>query len=250
MLPSLHMQAVVLHRRGGRDGVAPGRAEPLDAAAIVGVAGDAPEAVEHVVGALLAQAVEERARVLEHDARLLALADQLRNELAHALVAPQEHRRVVVVADALVLEHVLQVADHLGGAKIASTGGNQRLVHVQCVGEGALDAAKVDAAVCQEDRPACRGGDGALNFLFRAADVGQAVDVFGKVAHVFLTYGGSFRKCSGSAGPASSTSSRSPRLALPACGTHRASRTAYRWPDPGPTPGLRCPSGGRRSRYA
>ena len=96
----------------------------------------------------------------------------------------------MVVADALVLEHVLQVADHRGGANIASAGRDQRLVHVQRVGEGALDAGKIDVAVRQEDGPARRSGDGALNFLFRAADVGQAVDVFGKVYHVVLTCGG------------------------------------------------------------
>ena len=109
------------------------------------------QVVEHVVQAHLAQAVQQGAGVFQHHARLLALVHQLRDELAHALVAPVEDRGVVVVADARVVHHVLEVADDLGGAQVAAAGRDQRLVHVQGDGERALDAAEVNPALRQED---------------------------------------------------------------------------------------------------
>ena len=64
----------------------------------VRIAGDAAQPVEHVAAAHLAQAVEQLAGVVEHDARVAALVDQLGNDVAHAAVAVGEDAGVVVVA--------------------------------------------------------------------------------------------------------------------------------------------------------
>ena len=90
--------------------------------------------------------MQQAARVLEHDPRLLALVHELRNELAHALVAPVEDRRIVVVANAGVVHHRLEIADHTRGAKIVAAGRDHRLVHVQRIGETAFNRAEVDPA--------------------------------------------------------------------------------------------------------
>src|SRR5271166_6825207 len=107
VLPRPHMQAKVLHWRGGSHRMPPCGAQPLDSSSIGWLAGYPPQAVKNVVGPHLAKSIKQRARVIEHHTRLFALADQLRNELAHALVAPEKHRGVVVIADVLVLHHVL-----------------------------------------------------------------------------------------------------------------------------------------------
>ena len=89
----------------------PGGAEPLDRTAIARIAGDPPEIVENIVEPHLAQAVKQRARVIEHHPRLVAFIQKLRNEFAHALLTPTEHRRVVIVADTRIIHHVFKVAD-------------------------------------------------------------------------------------------------------------------------------------------
>ena len=172
------MQAEILHRRGRRHRVAPRAAQPFDRRGGSGVAGDALEVVEDVVQAHLAQAVQQGAGVFQHHARLLAFVHQLRDELAHALVAPVEDRGVVVVADARVVHHVLEVADDLGRGEIAAAGRDQRLVHVQGDGERALDAAEVNPALRQEDRLAAAGAQGGFNLSFSAADIRQTAHVF------------------------------------------------------------------------
>jgi len=96
--------------------MAPWAAKPLHRLPQVRVAGEWPQGVEEVVQAGAAQPVQQGAGVLQHDPRLLALAEQLADELAHPLVAPVEHRGVVVVADVGVLQHPLQVADDGGVA--------------------------------------------------------------------------------------------------------------------------------------
>ncbi len=75
--------------------------------------------------------MQQAARILEHDPRLLAHLHELRNELAHAFVAPMERRRIVVVANAGVVHHRLEIADHTRGAKIVAAGRDHWLVHVQ-----------------------------------------------------------------------------------------------------------------------
>jgi hypothetical protein len=87
--------------------------------------------VEDIVPPDLREPVKQRSRVLAHDPRLFALVDELRDELAHPLVAAEKHRRIVVVADIAVIQHVLEVADDLRGAQIVPSHGNERLVHVQ-----------------------------------------------------------------------------------------------------------------------
>ncbi len=101
--------------------------------------------------------MKQRAGIVEHHPRLFAFVDEVRNELAHALVAPVEDRRVVVVADTLVLHHVLQIADDRGGVKIGAAGRYQRLVHVQGDGSGAEMRPKSATILGGEDALAARG---------------------------------------------------------------------------------------------
>jgi hypothetical protein len=105
---------------------------------------------------------------------------------AHALVAPVEHRGVVVVAKLGVLQHPLQVAHDSGGAQVRSPGGDQRLVHVQGDRERAVDTGDVHRRLTQEHRLVLTGPDRRLDPLFRAAQVRQAIDALGKLAHDLL----------------------------------------------------------------
>ena len=183
VLPGPHVQPVVLHRGGGGDGVPPRAAEPLHRLPQVGVAGEWPQGVEHVVQARAAQPVQQGAGVLQHDPRLLALAEQLGDELAHPLVAPVEHRGVVVVADVGVLQHPLQVADDGGGAQAWSPGGDERLVHVQGDREGAVDTGDTRRRLILEQWLVAAGGDRRLDCLLRTAQVRQAIDALGQLSH-------------------------------------------------------------------
>jgi hypothetical protein len=54
-----------------------------------------------------------------------------------------EHRGVVVIAEVGVLQHPLQVADDRRRAQVGSASRDERLVHVQGDGEGAVDARDV-----------------------------------------------------------------------------------------------------------
>ena len=140
------------------------------------VARDVLERVDHVDATHLAQPVQQLARVLEHHAGLLALLDQLRDELTHSLVAPGEGLRVVVVADVRVLHHVLEVADQCCGRQVGPAGWNQRLVHVQSHGHTATDVGEVDITLVKKNsptRPPLRQA------LLLSADVRQPIDVLG-----------------------------------------------------------------------
>jgi hypothetical protein len=163
--------------------VAPRRAEPFHRAPVPRVLGDDPEGVDHVVQTRLAKPVQQRARVLEHHPRLGSLLEELGHDLAHPLVATNEHRGVVVVSDLRVLQHVLQVADDRGGPQVGAAGGDQRLVHVQRDRAGAADAPEIHRRLAPEHRrPRTRledGGDPVLD----AADGGQVVRVFVGRAH-------------------------------------------------------------------
>src|SRR5437867_13052375 len=88
VLPGAHMQPIILNGRGRSYAVSPGGAQPLDRAPVDWVAGAHPETVDDVVETHRPQAMQQAARIFQHHARLLAFVDQLRNELAHALVAP------------------------------------------------------------------------------------------------------------------------------------------------------------------
>ena len=134
------------------------------------------------LGAHLAQPVQQRARVLQHHPRLRALIDQLRDELAHPLIAPTEHRSVVVIADVRVLEHVPQVADQRSRAKLLSAGRDQRLVHVQRDPERTLDPHERIPSIGERDHRAIlsvrdRRGDQRV----LAGQVGQPVDALSKL---------------------------------------------------------------------
>jgi hypothetical protein len=60
---------------------------------------------------------------------------------------------------------------------------NQRLVHVQGNSAGRTNMAKIDPALRQEYRSVAAGAQGLVNQRFRSADIGQAIDVFRKLAH-------------------------------------------------------------------
>ncbi len=178
MLPSPHVQAVVLHGSGGRDGVAPRRSQPFDMPTADGIAGEVAEAVEDVVQAHLPEAMEQAARILEHDPRALAAPDQLGDELAHPLVAPVEDRGVVIVADLRMIHHVFEIADDGRPAQILAPGWNQGLVHVQRTREEAPGPLEVDPALGQID--GTRSGDRLGDERLRAAEVGEIAEGFGK----------------------------------------------------------------------
>ena len=120
--------------------MAPSAAEPPPHLAGPGIAGEVPKRIENVIQAHLPHPVQQGAGVVEHHPGLAALAEQLPDELAHALVAPREYRGIVVVADVLMVHHPRQVADDRRGRQVAA-GRDKRLVHVQrdreCAG-GAL----------------------------------------------------------------------------------------------------------------
>ena len=154
----------------------PGRSQPLHRPPVRQVERDLLQAVEHVVQAHGPQPVEQATRIVQHDPGLPAFVHQLRDELGHAFVAPMEHRRVVVVADPLVVHHVLEVTDDSRRPQVRAARGNQRLVHVKRDAEGAPHASEVDARFGQID------GAGAIrgfcNRLFRSADVWQPPYIF------------------------------------------------------------------------
>ena len=178
VLPGLDMQPIVLDRRRWRHRVSPGTAEPLDPAPVLRITRHPLQGIQNVVQAHLPHPVQQGAGVLQHHARFFTFVDELRDELAHAFIAPDEHRRVVVVADPLVVHHVLQVADDLGGAKIGAAGWNQWLVHVQRDRARRLDAAESDLVL----RPIFRrrgGADRLLEVRFAPGDHRQPINVFG-----------------------------------------------------------------------
>ena len=183
MLPGPHVQPEVLDRGGGRHGMPPRAAQPLDRLPVARVGRDRGQGVEHVVPAHQAEPVEQRAGVFEHDPGRQALVQQPGDELAHPPVAVDEHRGIVVVADARVVQHRLQVADDPRGAQIGSARRDQRLVHVQGDGEGTVRVTEPGGPWWQEDGIVSAGPDGLLDALLLAADVGQAIDVFRKIAH-------------------------------------------------------------------
>jgi hypothetical protein len=107
LLPCGHMKPIILHRRGRRDRMTPRASQPFNGGAILRFAGDALQIVEYVIRPHLTQAVQQRPGVFQHDPRLPAFGDQLRNQFAHPFVAPEKDRRVVIIADSLVIHHVL-----------------------------------------------------------------------------------------------------------------------------------------------
>ena len=151
--------------------------KPFDRPLVARIAGDSFETVQDVVESHLPNPVQQRARVFQHDPRLFAFVDQLRDEFPHPLIAPMEHRSVVIIADALVIHHILQVTDDFGGAQVVASGRNQRLVHVQGDRESALDVAEIDSTLRQVSRPVLAAADRRFNHGFGPADVGSLLNV-------------------------------------------------------------------------
>ena len=172
------MQPEILRRSGRGHRVPPRRSEPLHRAAIGRIERNPLQIIEHIVEPHRPQAMKKLARVIQHHPRLFSFSDQLRDELAHTLVAPHEHRRVVIVADARIIHHVLQIADDRGGVEIAASRRNERLVHVERDRKRAANPAEIDARLGQVKGAASghRVGDKVL----RSANVWQSFDGFGK----------------------------------------------------------------------
>ncbi len=179
MLPRLDVQTVILDRRRRCHGMPPRTAEPFGRMSVVRIASDGFQDIQNIVQPHLPHAVEQRTRVFEHGTRLLAFFEQLRDELADALVAPGEGGSVVVVADVLIVPHVLEIANDLGGFKFSSTGGDQRLVHVQGDRAGGFDVLEIDGGVRCVDWTLGRIADRFLDLFFGAGEIERAVDVFG-----------------------------------------------------------------------
>jgi hypothetical protein len=111
------------------------------------IARDRSETLKDIVEAHLSQSMQQAARVFQHDARLLALIHQLRDELSHPLVAPVKNRSVMVVTDPWVIHHRLEIADNSSTSQVITASRDQRLVHVQRIGKTAVDLVKVDRTV-------------------------------------------------------------------------------------------------------
>src|SRR5208282_4154794 len=62
-------------------------------------------------------------------------------------------------------------------------GRDQWLVHVQCAGKRALDAAEINPALRPEDRLVATGAPRGFNLRFRAANIRQRAHVFWQFAH-------------------------------------------------------------------
>ena len=131
VLPGQDLQLQIGDRRGGRHGVAPEGAEPLHMGLNRGIGGEEPEGIKDVAAAHLLETPEQIAGVIEHDARIAALSDQLGDEIGEAPVAVGEGFGVVVIALARVLQHVLEMGDQ----RAVGTGRNRGLVHVERAGK-------------------------------------------------------------------------------------------------------------------
>lgn len=150
----------------------PWATKPFDGVSIARIAAGGFKRIDDIVEAHLPHAVQQSAGIFQHNARLFSLFDELGDELTHALIAPDENRRVVIIADVRVLHHVLQVADELRCLNVVAARRDQRLVHVECDGEGRFDAIKVDARFGPKDLRFFRGGvNNVADVLFMAGDI-------------------------------------------------------------------------------
>ena len=113
-----------------------------------GIGGKEPEGIEDVAAAHLLETPEQIAGVIEHDARIAALADQLGNQLRQASIALGEGFGVVVIAFVGVFQHVLEMGDQLS----LGPGGNRGLVHVERAGEARTNVFELPSRARQEHR--------------------------------------------------------------------------------------------------
>ena len=148
VLPSQDLQLQIGDRRGGRHGVAPERSQPLHMGLQAGITGELLEGLEDVEAAHLPKAPEQIAGVIEHDPRIAAALNQLRNDVGEALVALGKGLGVVVIALTWVLHHVLQMGDQFS----LGASWNRGLVHVQGTGEARADLLQLEIGVGQKHR--------------------------------------------------------------------------------------------------
>lgn len=107
--------------------MAPHCAKPFHMVAGGGVGGEAFEVAQDIIASHLLQAPEQVAGIVEHDAGVATLTDQIGDEVGHATIAFGKRSGVVVVTDLGVLEHVLQVGNQL----TVGSGGDGGLMHVE-----------------------------------------------------------------------------------------------------------------------
>src|SRR5262245_34098006 len=117
--------------------------------------------------------MQEDARVIQHHSRLFAFVNELRDEVAHSFVTPMKPRRVVIVADALVVHHVFEVADEGSGPQVAAPSRNQWLVHMKCNGKRATDPMEISYTIGKTGN---RARHCFFNAFFGSTDVGLSVD--------------------------------------------------------------------------
>ena len=161
--------------------MAPGAAEPLHRLAGPGIAGKIPERIEDVIQAHLPHPVQQGAGVVEHHPGLAAFTQELGDELAHAPIAPCEHRGVVAVTNVRMLHHPRQVADDPRGAQVVASGGDERLMHVQRHRERAGSTLNIKAIHEYWALPA--RFDGLADQRLLPTQAGHAIDVLGHGVH-------------------------------------------------------------------
>ena len=181
VLPGTHVQPVILDRRRWRHRVAPGGTEPLGGLAGPAVVSKVSERVEHLAQAHLPHSVQQGARVVEHHPGLAAFTQELGDELAHAPIAPREHRGVVAVTDVRMLHHPRQVADDPRGAQVVARGRDERLMHVQRHRERAGGA--LDVHTTRKHRALPARLDGLADQRLLPTQAGQTIDVPGHGIH-------------------------------------------------------------------
>ena len=131
MLPVQDLQLEIGDWRGGRHGMAPKGAEPLNMGLKGRITGQPLQRVEDVLATHLLKSPQQIAGVIQHDPRINALSKQLGNDVGQTPIAMGEGFSVVVVTLAGMLNHVLEVGDQLA----IDTSWNRGLVHVQGTGE-------------------------------------------------------------------------------------------------------------------
>ena len=82
--------------------------QPFHMVASRGVVGETFEVVENIASSHLPQSPKQVPRVVQHDARVAPLADQVGDEVSHAAIAVGKWPGVVVVPVVGVLKHILQ----------------------------------------------------------------------------------------------------------------------------------------------
>lgn len=146
--------------------MAPEGAEPLDVPLHLGITGQVAPGICDVAAAHLLGSPEQIPGDVEHDPRVAALLDQLRDQIGQAAVALGKGLGVVVIALPRVLKHVLEVGDQLP----ASARRDGRLVHVQRAGKARAQLIELQGRVLAPVGPWL--GHGGADRGFLAAEPG------------------------------------------------------------------------------